>query len=364
MEDNLNLQDKENNKQKKLSYIDRFSDDIWKILSSPNENMIQELNYVFEKFLRLVSMSDLNDEEIQKTIFQNVFDFLNKLFEKIDIKKFYNNIPKTNIKQYSENSVWEMFLHNIYWKERKLFYRDEIEWWSCSYWTILFKRFFDELEKKWLKIKSDIFFYPNNDLEGWWWHSWLIITFQWKDYLVDFWWFNSMQDNPIMENIDVLNEKYESTVFDALKRKNIEKYYRQKNKDKSLSFFNDIESFTARWMQRGWDNATIELRPNIEWDWSKDVKISFYFDRIILNVWNDSNTFFLDTRLIKKNASLPDEKIFDLLLTSIVKQKSATTLLEYKKNKQVLEKYLKLVWEKINIQNLRKIYWIYDESVN
>ena len=78
-------------------------------------------------------------------------------------------------------------------------------------------------------------------------------------------------------------------------------------------------------MQRGWDNATIELRPNIEWDWSKDVKISFYFDRIILNVWNDSNTFFLDTRLIKKNASLPDEKIFDLLLTSIVKQKSATT---------------------------------------
>ena len=230
MEDNLNLQDKENNKQKKLSYIDRFSDDIWKILSSPNENMIQELNYVFEKFLRLVSMSDLKNEEIQKTIFQNVFDFLNKLFEKIDIKKFYNNIPKINIKQYSENSVWEMFLHNIYWKERKLFYRDEIEWWSCSYWTILFKRFFDELEKKWLKIKSDIFFYPNNDLEGWWWHSWLIITFQWKDYLVDFWWFNSMQDNPIMENIDVLNEKYESTVFDALKRKNIEKYYRQKIK--------------------------------------------------------------------------------------------------------------------------------------
>ena len=33
---------------------------------------------------------------------------------KLDIKKFYNNIPKTNIRKYAELDIGQKFIHNIY----------------------------------------------------------------------------------------------------------------------------------------------------------------------------------------------------------------------------------------------------------
>ena len=349
-------------KNKNKKFIDRFSDEIWQVLSEANDDITGNIDNIFKKFLKLVSISDLQDSKIQKLIFDQIFEFLNSLFSKIDIKKFYNNIPKTDIKHYDEKTVWQMFLHNIYWKERKLFYRDEVEWGSCSYWTILFKHFFEELEKKWMDIQTDIFFYPVNDKTWGRWHSGVIVTFQGKDYLIDFWGFNSHFENEIIEDINVLNKKYEANSFNCFKRKNIEKYYKTKwKKDEKLMFFPDTWTFTSRWIQRGRNNATIELKPNLDFEGSKNVKVSFYPNRIILNIQDKEITFLLDERRIKSNQSISDENIFDLLLSSITRQTSASTALEYKNNKQELEKYLSLVWSKINIQNLRKIYWLYSE---
>lgn len=340
------------------NFVDIFSKEIWKILSEADDNITDKIDYVFKKFLKLVSISDLQDPKIQKRIFNQIFEFLNSLFSKIDIKKFYNNIPKTDIKHYNDKTIWEMFLHNIYWKERKLFYKDEVEWWSCSYWTVLFKHFFDELEKKWMNIKSDIFFYPVNDKNWGRWHSGVIVTFQGKDYLVDFWWFNVHFNDKIIEDICILNKKYWNNWFNCFKRGNIEKYYKTKwKKDKKLMFFHDTETFTTRWMERSRNNATIELKPNLDFEWSKEVKLSFYSDRIILNIQDKMITFFLDEKKLKNNNIISDENIFDLLLSSIVKQSSVSTISGFKSNKQELEKYLSLVRSKINIQNLRKIYW-------
>ena len=141
-------------KTKSQIFFDKISDEIWNTISHPDENLIKNLNVIFDKSFRLISRSDLSNPETQKEIFDQILVFLNELLWKIDAKKFYNNIPKTDIKKFSTKSLWEQFMHNIYWKQRKLYYRDEIGWGSCSYWTILFKHFFEELEKRWMNIKT------------------------------------------------------------------------------------------------------------------------------------------------------------------------------------------------------------------
>jgi len=350
-------------KTKNQIFSDRISSEIWETISNPDENLIKKLNAIFDKSFRLISRSNLNNPHTQKEIFDQILVFMNELLWKIDAKKFYNNIPKTDIKKFSKKSLWEQFIHNIYWKQRKLFYRDEIGGWSCSYWTILFKHFFEELEKKWMKIKSEIFFYPMKDIDGERWHSGVIISFQWKEYLADFWWFNQNNKNPIIESIDNLNKIYYSNNFNCFKSDAIEKYYKLKKRKKKdnawLLFFHDIWTFTNRRSQRARNNATIEFIPKLNWKESKDVKFEFQSDKIYLTI-DGIQHVFIYKKDKKSPKDIPDEKFFDYFISHIhhlqTSDKFTKETLSIKWEKNIFTEYLNLIREKINIQKLRKIY--------
>ena len=357
-----NLDKKETQwKTKCQIFSDRISDEIWKIIENPDENLTQRLNGTFSKVFRLVSKNDLSNPNIQKEIFEQILSFLNNIFWKIEIKKFYNNIPKTDIKKYWKKTLWEQFIHNIYWKQRKLFYRDEIGWWSCSYWTILFKHFFEELEKRWMSLTSEIFFYPSDDISGWRWHSWVIVSFQWKNYLADFWWFN--QNNEIIESIDNLNKIYGINNFDSFKSDAIDRYYKTKKKDKNKSkwplFFHDIWTFTERRSKRRRKNATIEFVPKLDWKHSKDVKFEFQPDKVYLTI-DGVQHLFIYKKDKKPSLEISDERFFDYFISHIqhsqTTDKSTKQILRIKWEKTLFTEYLNLIREKINIQKLRKIY--------
>lgn len=359
-----NLYKKESPKKTKCQiFSNKISDEIWKTIENPDENLTQSLNKTFNKVFKLISKNDLNNTDIQREIFEQILSFLNNLFWKIEIKKFYNNIPKTDIQKYWKKTLWEQFIHNIYWKQRKLFYRNEIGWWSCSYWTILFKHFFEELEKRWMNLKSEIFFYPNNDTNGWRWHSWVIIFFQGKEYLADFWWFNSMSNNSIIQSIDALNKLYNSNNFDNFKSQNIKKYYtlqgKKKEKQKNLLFFHDIWTFTNRRSQRARKNATIEFAPKLDWKSSKDVKFEFQSDKIYLTI-DGIQHIFSYKKDNKSLSDIPDEKIFDYFISHIqhlqTTDKSTGEVIKIKWEKTIFTEYLNLIRNKISIEKLRKIY--------
>lgn len=360
--ENLN-KDKSSWKTKCQLYTDKISNEIWKIIETPDEDLTKKLNLAINKAFKLISKNDLNNPDIQKEIFKQILSFLNNLFWKIEIKKFYNNIPKIDIQKYWKKNLWEQFIHNIYWKQRKLFYRDEIGWWSCSYRTILFKHFFEELEKRWMNLKSEIFFYPMKDLDGGRWHSGVIISFQWKEYLADFWWFNSTNNNSIIQSIDTLNTLYNSNSFDCFKSQNIKKYYKlqgkKKEKQNNLLFFHDVWTFTDRRSQRARKNATIEFVPKLDWKHSKNVKFEFNSDKIYLTIDGIQHTFSYkhDNKPWK---DIPDEKFFDYFISHIhhleTIDKSTKETLSIKWEKNIFTEYLNLIREKINIQKLRKIY--------
>ncbi len=360
---NIESKSTEQEKTKCQIFSDKISNEIWKTIGNPDENLTQSLNKTFNKVFKLISKNDLNNPNIQREIFEQILSFLNNLFWKVEIKKFYNNIPKTDIKKYSEKNLWEQFIHNIYWKQRKLFYRDEIWGWSCSYWTILFKHFFEELEKRGMNLKSEIFFYPNDDMDGWRWHSWVLVSFQWKTYLADFWGFNQNNDNQIIESVDNLNKIYCTNNFDCFKDDAIKRYYKtpkkKKEKFKWPLFFHDVWTFTERRSQRARNNATIEFVPKLDWKQSKDVKFEFQPDKVYLTIDGIQHTFTY-VKDGKTPRDIPDEKFFDYFISHIqhlqTTDKSTKEIIKIKWEKTIFTEYLNIIREKISIEKLRKIY--------
>ena len=86
---------KDTNKCKKT--IDKIIQEIWNIITNPDDNLVANLDHIFEKSLRLIAQNDLENPTVQKDIFEQILSLLNRLFWEVKIKKLYNNIPKTDI---------------------------------------------------------------------------------------------------------------------------------------------------------------------------------------------------------------------------------------------------------------------------
>ena len=338
---------------------DKISSEIWETISNPHKNLTKKLDSIINKSFKLISKNDLKNPEIQKKIFEQIIKFLNDLFWKIDAKKFYNNIPKTNIQKYSEKSLWEELMHNIYWKNRQTFYINEVWGWDCYYRTILFKKFFDKLTKMWMNIQSNIFLY---NLDSWW-HAWVIVSFQDQDYIVDIWWIPATFWLTAV-SIEDLNRLTVSKSFDNFSREKINKHKeatKRNPKKRWLMFFSDTNDFISMISEKNDHSATIEFNPNLDWEWSKNVKFEFYPDKICLTIDNIQHIFSYK-KSTKPQKNIPDEKFFDYFISQIryLSSNDKTTNQAFKNSweKSIFTKYLSLIREKINIQNLRKIYEI------
>ena len=235
--------------------IDRFCKNLMDTLFYPksSQDVITWIDDVFLKLRRFVrNQSTLHqDPEFQRKVFIDVCRFLNALNCNFNVRKFHNTIPNISLDEYKNMTLWEQFFNNAYEDYREFDY--DCKWWSCSYWTLSLYKFFDALREVWLDIKISIYRLKNTDdnfvgvmsMR----HAWLVINFQWVDYMIDYEWINDVFSRCLIQPVDSLKKEimkfWISDVenLDALKMKNWEKYTSREDKDSMLIHFKNTEDF-------------------------------------------------------------------------------------------------------------------------
>ncbi len=150
-----------------------------------------------------LSVSNLLDTELLKTIISTSFDFfiktskeylddiisnkswniwienfikyINLFYLLLNVKKIYNTSPKEDFYNFYNSEYNDQLLKLIIPKWKELPFLDITTWWSCHNFSILFKDFFDKL---WMKSKI-IFCNPVSN------HSFLVVNIMWEYYSVD-----------------------------------------------------------------------------------------------------------------------------------------------------------------------------------
>jgi hypothetical protein len=266
------------------------------------------------------------DNESQRKYFAHICHFMNSLFGNTHIKKFYNFSPKISFKDYNNMSLWKQLSHNIYGKDWQLFYRDEIWGGSCYHWTILLKHFFDRLEKWWLHIKSQILII--------WWHSLIIIDFQWNRYMSDVW--NYQWEHKIISDINDINKLSD----------NAKKIWFKKGYHKNILQFDTIENFIHYIDTTLTRNIAISFKPKLE-DTSEEIALSINHTGIVLEINHKHHIFDLPKKFIIPQHLSTSYQIFDYLFSRLSGDKE---------DKIQLQKYLWIIAEKINAQTLKSLF--------
>ena len=204
-------------------------------------------NNLIKKLLNYLRQKPLQNKIAyeQKAFFQDICVFVNFFVNDSYLSAVHNNIPRTSLWEFSEKSMWNQLFQVFYARNR---WNEWIcEWWSCSYWTILLYNFFNKLKEAWLDLKISFYRYKNledNVIEfPTQRHSWLIINFQWKDYMVDRDWIIYDTNKSIIRDlqpyIDISAKRNESEnvkLFENFK-------YENRRQTDSIIFFDDMDSF-------------------------------------------------------------------------------------------------------------------------
>lgn len=285
-----------------LNYI-KFCKDLKSILISAksSQEVITWINDVFVKLRRLVNnysqvkfhLNLLNlikfdfkicdDREFQKKIFDDICKILNSFNDSFFIWNFHNSISKTSLKNFKNMTLWEQLYNVEYWKKWKFNY--DCKWWNCTKYTLIFYKFFDMLRNAWLDLKISIFRFKNiNDNFVWvkiLRHSWLIINFQWVNYLVDYGGINDVLFWTVIQSIDSLKSvietlfRWDFAEFDKLKVENLEKYSSRENKNCLFILFNNVEDFLVDVENFPWPKRVSLIDYTLRWE---PTKLSFEFN--------------------------------------------------------------------------------------
>lgn len=304
-------------------------------LANPWEKFWDRIDYIINKVIYSIDQESIKDELIQKKVFDEVCNFLNTLFKEVQIKKFYNNIPKTTLSWYSKKNLWNQLIENIYWKEWKIFYKKEVNWWDCYYRSILLKKMFDKFKAKWLNIQDRIFVYDEN--RG---HSGVIVKFQWKTYLADVSGFNQAQSlGKMISPVDQLNSTYKNQYFT--------KFSFNRENDFWLRYFNETKWFVDYISNKKINSAAIEFNPRLS-DWKeKNVRIALTKNNIIFRIdWKEKEYSF-DKKFIFSKICANSHEVLDCLLKWIIADKD---------EKQEIGLYFDMIRNKINPEKIYEIF--------
>ena len=163
------------------------------------EDIQGEINDIFKLFIDLIKRFDLKkNEDKQALVFEQIIIFVDYFYRKLNSFYLFNTWSKNDLKSYNNMTIWGKIDSIVYreWSKWKV----HMCWCSCKHYALLFKEFFDKLEKAWLNISSYIYVEKTNWLN----HVWLIVTFNWKNYLIDS---DNIGKRP-MESFENLWEKY------------------------------------------------------------------------------------------------------------------------------------------------------------
>jgi len=292
------------------------------ILKYPEDDFDESIDNILERIIVASTKRLYPDKESQKQFFVQFCDALNWSFKNIHIKKFYNTAPLKSLQEYSHMNLWEKLVNNIYGKEWKLFYRNQIEWGFCHHRTLLLYDIFERLKSRGLEIDYKIFMYPIME-----WHSALFLYFQGEKYCADL--FGEHHDINIVRKIHQWD-----TLYDEVKLAK-----------KEWMIAMDKESFIHYIDHRPYKNIRLLFKPDLDDGSSLEIDIAINKDSISIGVWDKSYVSFFKTGLqIPKK--LHDGQVIDYLIQNS----------EWSKNiKQEIAKYLMMVRKKINPKKIRML---------
>jgi hypothetical protein len=250
--------------RKEEQYLLRFIKNLWDALVRPKSfrDVVTWIDYVFLKLIRLIKIhsENYNAIEFQKKIFCDICKILNSFNDKFYVWNFHNSISKTSLEKYINMSLWEQFYDVAYGKIWDFDYN--CNGWNCTKYTLSFYNFFDALRKVWLDLKISIFRLKNiDDVFLWmmsWRHSWLLINFQWEDYILDYKWINndfSKTDSPVIQTVDWLLDSVKNreelkniwvtdfSELDLLRINNLKKKNSRENWSDLIVYFDNVEAF-------------------------------------------------------------------------------------------------------------------------
>lgn len=309
----------------------------------------QDTNNLIKRLLNRWKYKELTEkmDNVQKYFFEDICNFVNFFVDDSYLSAVHNNIPTTSLSEFSEKSIWNQIFQNFYARNR---WNEGIcEWWSCSYRAILLYNFFNKLKEAWLDMKISFYRYKKLDDKSVPFptqrHSWLIINFQWVDYMVD-------RDGVIYDNkktivrelqpyIDIASKSYESKdvqLFENFK-------YENRKETDSVIFFDDLNNFIQH----------CEKYP-------EHIRVAFYaqspdnsgVENINFEFWNSSFGLWSVEYYLKDN-DLPMNNLIKNLIKKVFVKRTEDKFEEVTaEDREKLRKYFSLIKDKVDLNKLHE----------
>lgn len=318
-------------------------------IESQTNNLIKKLlNYLRKKPLE----NKMRYE--QKAFFQDICSFINFFVDDTYLSEVHNSVPKTSLEDYSKQSVWNQLFQNMYAKNRW------IDWisqgWSCSYWTILLYNFFNKLKESWLDLKIKLFRYKNLDDYILWKfpsqrHSWLIINFQWEDYMMD-------HDGIIYDREKSIVRPLIPYIDMSVKNndtKNVQFFenfrYSNTQENDKIKFFDNIDEFIQH-CEKYPEHYKLAFYAKFP-DKEKAEKVTYEFWKYNFWLWID---WIMHEFYLKDNQLQPNNFLKNLIKKSFVKRVGDSFIPITQEDTEMLKRYFSLAKNKLNTDLLYKNY--------
>jgi len=346
----------------KLLRLIKYSTNKNNTAKSEIENQTDNLLRKLSKFLRQKPLDEKVqlDEKMkyeQKAFFEDICTFVNQFVINKDLSDVHNSIPRTSLQDFSKKSVWNQLFQNMY--ARDWWMEWSAEWWSCSYWTILLYNFFNKLKEAWLDLNITFFRYKNLDDNILWdfetlRHSWLVVNFQWEDYMVDHDWLIYDDELSIVRplstyinNAHISHNPKERDFFESFKNK----------KDTNLTKFFDNKDEFIQHCQEYPEKYKLSLYVKSP-DKEKAEKINFIFwkHNFRLEIDGTMHEFYLKDNKLQFNNFTKN-----LIKNVFTKRVGNKFIPVTEQDREMLRKYFGFVKSKINTDTLYKHYTSWGE---
>ena len=276
------------------------------------DDIQERIDYIIETFTELVKRYNLTDEKNQDLVFEQIINFINYLYLELKSKYIFNTLNKNNLKEFNEQTIWDK-IGTLIQREWDTSYT----WCCCRHYALLFKHIFDKIEEK---IKFWISSYLYLEKTDWLNHAWLVVTFKWKNYLVD----SSFFNGKFMQPVDLVWKHYDRMkILSDLHEEDIQTEETQILKDEYMK--HDYNYYKVALKSADDLLSLLEFIPQEQvWSFSKMYNIfdnTFWINFRISNegivILNTFTYHFNHTFKKEELDNVSDDELMDLIINSI-----------------------------------------------
>ena len=315
-------------------------------------DMQETVNYILDTLTRLININNLKDNADKNLIFEQIIIFMNYLCLELRSKFLFNTLTNNDLREFNDQTIWDNInnLSQNWWDSSR-------SWFYCIHYALLFKKIFDELEKRTNLWISNYLFLERS---SWLNHAWLVVTFNWKNYLVD----SSFFNKKFMQPINDMWKYYDRMgSLENCYREDIKSDQIQKVKDDYIE--HDYDYYKI--MLKSSDDLLriLDSIPRKIWSISRMYNIlgnTLWINFRISNRWIEilgAFTYYFDHIISKEELNnISDDVIMDLFVDSIwykIDKDNNRKIHVYDFEKKYIRSVLSYFSDKINYSNLRKV---------